>query len=100
MSKLDILLVFLIIVAIVFFLLNFIKKCPDPEIRTIIVEDRTPLIDKQYSPNNKAGVVYQSLFDQPDIIASGYNVIVTPPKSSTNTVSVTPLNTSTTTFKI
>ena len=96
MSKLDLLLIFLIIVAIVFFLLNFIKKCPDPGVRTIVVEDRTPLIDRQYSPNNKAGVVYQSLFDQPDIIASGYNVIVTPPKSSTGTTLVTPPVTTTT----
>jgi hypothetical protein len=68
----NLLIYFLLVLAIAFFILDFLKPCPPPIVKTVYKTPDTNILNLQYSPGNEAWAVYgTTLFDQQNLDASG-----------------------------
>lgn len=98
----DIVIIFLLLIAIIVWLININKKCPvviQPEPR--IIYRFKPDLDLQFDSTNFPTAVYSDLFSGPNTYMGGYkldsgrgNVSVNNQNNKGGTISPTPINSS------
>jgi hypothetical protein len=73
MELTDYIIIILLLSCLILWILNFLKKCPQPYNTTQIVYRYRPELDLQYDENNMPSKIYDSMFNGPNVFQGGYS---------------------------